>query len=85
MGEKTLDVDLLKSMTTIEGNHEDDGRTESWFWEVLREMTEEDKRKYWKFVNGASRLSLSFREQGDPHIVYLEGYSLDEFPKSHTW
>jgi hypothetical protein len=61
MGEKTMDIDLLKSMTDVEGSHDDD-RTIGWFWEVLREMNEEEKRKYWKFVNGASRLSLSFRE-----------------------
>ena len=27
-----------------------------WFWEVLKEMDEDDKQKYLKFVNGRAKL-----------------------------
>ena len=68
-----MDVELLKSFTSYSGyfSNPDEQRKEilKWFWEVLEEMSNEDRRKYWKFVNGSSKLSLNFRDQEEKHKI----------------
>jgi hypothetical protein len=54
MGERTIDVQVLKLHTTIANNIT--AEVQKWFWEVMEEMEEEDKRLYLKFVNGRSKL-----------------------------
>ena len=54
MGESLIDVSVLKMHTHISDSIPQEVRT--WFWEVMEEMEEEDKRLYLKFVNGRSKL-----------------------------
>jgi ubiquitin-protein ligase E3 C len=59
---KPIDVDELKSHTVL-GGYMDHDKTVRMFWEVMREMTEADKRKVLKFVTSVERPPLlGFKE-----------------------
>jgi ubiquitin-protein ligase E3 A len=87
VGEKTIDIELLKSFTKYTGRfdnpNEKDKKVIAWFWEVLEEMTNEDRCRYWKFVNGSSKLALNFRDQAEIHKVGPITRT-DCYPISHT-
>lgn len=57
-GVPTVDVDLLKAATQYEGYSESD-RVVQWFWEILAEYSQEQRKAYLKFVWGRSRLPLT--------------------------
>eukprot|EP00347_Sterkiella_histriomuscorum_P020695 403336831 len=66
-GKNTVDVDLLKRHTKYGGDKKttilnEDSRRIKWFWEVLREFTEEDKQKFIKFCWGQQRLPANDEE-----------------------
>ena len=54
----TIPICLLSFSNEIYIIHIQDYEQEliDWFWEVLTEMEEEDKRLYLKFVNGRAKL-----------------------------
>lgn len=54
---KPIDVDELKR-NTIYGGYMDHDRTVELFWEVMKEMSETDKRKFLKFVTSVERPPL---------------------------
>jgi hypothetical protein len=47
-GKKTIDVDLLRRHTESK-SFEDGGEIITWFWEVLEEMSQEERRKFIRF------------------------------------
>ena len=56
-GKAVVDIDLLKRHTKYGGDKKttlltEDSRRVQWFWEVLREFSEEDKQKFIKFCWG---------------------------------
>lgn len=56
-GKSEVDIDLLKRHTKYGGDKKtviltEDSRRIKWFWEVLREFSEEDKQKFIKFCWG---------------------------------
>lgn len=56
-GKAIIDVDLLKRHTKYGGDKKtllltEESRRVIWFWEVLREFSEEDKQKFIKFCWG---------------------------------
>lgn len=83
-GEKKLDVEKLKSITTYpqcEENH----RIVARFWRVFEAFTEEEKGLYLKFVWGRSRLPIDCSSLKHKHEVRLEtDLDAKAFPKSHT-
>lgn len=49
-GKKTIDVELLKRHTEYAQGSGGSGSAEiEWFWEILKEMTQEDRRKFIRF------------------------------------
>jgi ubiquitin-protein ligase E3 C len=61
-GGKSIDVNELKNNTVL-GGYTDHDKTVVMFWEVMREMKEEDKRKLLKFVTSVERPPLlGFKE-----------------------
>jgi len=54
------------------------------FFEVLQEMSEEDKQKYLKFVNGRAKMSANPSE-GRKHKISQGPKKDDYLPQAHTW
>ena len=66
-GKNIIDVDLLKRHTKYGGDKKttilnEESRRIKWFWEVLREFSEEDKQKFIKFCWGQQRLPANDEE-----------------------
>jgi len=66
-GKNIVDVDLLKRHTKYGGDKKTEILTEEskrirWFWENLREFSEEDKAKFIKFCWGQQRLPANDEE-----------------------
>jgi len=55
-GRRELDVSLLKSVTEYEGGIQPSDPHVQWFWEVLEEMSPEDRTAFLKFVWARSRM-----------------------------
>jgi E3 ubiquitin-protein ligase HERC2 len=83
-GKKSIDVDLLKSITAYESCSESHDSVKK-FWEVMKQMTEDERSKYLKFVWGRSRLPLNLDNLNRKHsIEYYSRRSRDSLPISHT-
>ena len=78
-GETKVDVNLLRSRT--ECNSRD--KVVEWFWEVLREFSEENKELYLRFVSGLSRMPTMSRNIR--HEIHVIDYRENILPTSHTW
>ncbi|CDW79829.1 hect domain and rcc1-like domain-containing protein [Stylonychia lemnae] len=66
-GKNIVDIDLLKRHTKYGGDTKtvilnEESRRVKWFWEVLRDFTEEDKQKFIKFCWGQQRLPANDEE-----------------------
>ena len=54
-----VDVELLKKHTKYAGNLSEDSQRIKFFWEMMREMEEEDKLKFIRFCWGQERLPMN--------------------------
>lgn len=54
-GESELDFDELRHATTYSNGYSEDDPTIMYFWEVLYELSEEDKRNFLAFTTGSDR------------------------------
>jgi len=63
---------LLRETTKY--NSDKDEEYIDWFWEILNEFSEEDKRNYIKFVNGSSRLPSNMGASGNASHTISELY-----------
>jgi E3 ubiquitin-protein ligase HERC4 len=53
VGKTETDVEYLKRFTNYEDHFtQSDSKCKKWFWEIMHEMTEEDRQLYLRFVNG---------------------------------
>jgi len=82
MGEAEVDMNLLRRFTDNEHGYSDDYM--NWFWEVLNEMSEDDKQLYLKFVNSRSKLTTNPSGEPRRHKI-CSCYGGDaRLPLSHT-
>lgn len=88
-GAKTVDIELLKVHT----KHSTDlsGTTQKvlWLWEILSEISDEDKIKFVKFCYAQERLPSTHEEFLKLQIVftiksYMDKSKKDQFPKADT-
>jgi hypothetical protein len=56
---KEIDFETLKEHTSYQGDYSADHQTIQWFWEILEEMTQEERRKFQLFVFANDKISLS--------------------------
>merc|ERR1719273_2967147 len=57
VGKITTDINYLKRFTKYESHlSPESSRCRQWFWEIMEEMTEEDRQLYLRFVNGQAKL-----------------------------
>ena len=82
-GEKTIEIDRLKQITTFNVGNENPivGR----FWRAFERMSQEERAAYLKFVWGRTRLPVSLQGLSYRHEVRLYSNLSDQgFPQAHT-
>ena len=82
-GEKTIQVDLLKSISTYpncESSHEIVGR----FWRVFEGFSSEERALYLKFVWGRNRLPMNLSNTRKHEVRLTTGLNETGFPIAHT-
>ena len=72
-----VDVELLKSVVEYEGYDESDAVI-GYFWETLREATDDDRRKFLQYVWARSRLPLRAADFESPFKILRDSSNMDE-------
>lgn len=88
-GKKIIDIELLKSNTDYKMSLSEDSQRVKWLWEILGEITEEDRVKFVKFCWAQERLpatkeefeKLQIKFKIKPHI---DKKKIDNFPRADT-
>lgn len=70
-GSKVIDIDLLKRHTKYARGVNPDDNHIKWFWEVLREYDNENRRKFIKFAWAQERLPSSTEEFVRSHTRFM--------------
>ena len=83
-GQKTIEIDKLKSITRYSGATEDSAIIKR-FWRVLTSFDDDQRQMYLKFVWGRSRLPIDVKQMGQRHSVDVCRH-MDKtgFPQAHT-
>lgn len=88
-GNSDIDVDLLQKIVEYEGYNKTD-QVIQYFWEVLREMTSEERKLFLQFVWARTRLPLKESDFEDPFKILkdtkseMTGKSLTALPSAST-
>jgi other hect domain ubiquitin protein ligase E3 len=88
-GKKTIDIDLLKSYTVYSMELTAESNRNKWLWEILSEISEEEKVKFIKFCWGQERLPATKEEYEKLQINFkikphIDKKRIDIFPKADT-
>ena len=81
-GSPNVDIDLLKSCTEYD-NYSESDQNIVWFWEVMREFSQNDRKAYLRFTWGRNRLPLS-KEGFKQKMKIARGGRDNSLPMSHT-
>lgn len=85
VGKLTTDVDYLKQYTRNSGHFsKEDSITRKWFWEIMKEMAEEDRQLYLRFVNGQAKLSTEMKDLRYKHELRSRSGGDKALPEAHT-
>lgn len=57
-GNPSVDISLLKSATDYDGYAESDDVV-TWFWDILTDMSQDERKAYLKFIWARTRLPLT--------------------------
>jgi len=83
-GPKDIDLEALKAITNYYGASSDH-KTIKMFWQMFDSFTQEERRKYLKFVWGRSKLPADTSDLNDQHgIQVCSGRAVDALPEAHT-
>lgn len=84
-GHKPIDINDLKTNTEY-GGFENDDQTIKYFWEVLEEFSDEEKREFLKFVTSVPQAPLKGFSALEPKFGIRNGggYELDRLPTAST-
>ena len=82
-GKATVDIELLKRHTTYSDYEETDQQV-VWFWEVLHEMSDEERSMYVRFAWGRSRIPSTDASFTTEHEVEKARGSAEALPVAHT-
>lgn len=88
-GKKTVDVELLKSFTQYNGDLTKQSNRVKWLWEILNEISDDDKVKFVKFCYAKERLPSTKEEYERLQVIlkikpYMDKNKKDVFPKADT-
>lgn len=64
-GPKEIDLEALKAITRYDGGASADHKTIKMFWQMFENLTQEERRKYLKFVWGRSKLPADTSDLND--------------------
>jgi hypothetical protein len=76
-GNPEIDVDMLRNVVEYEGYEESDKVIE-YFWETLREITDEDRKSFLQFVWARNRLPIKETDFDAPFKIQKDGGSNSE-------
>jgi hypothetical protein len=79
-GSPTVDVNELQKKTEYYDFKENDIVIQ-WLWEILKNETQEFRKKFLKFVTGSSRIGVKFNLK---IIKINDDNKVDDYPRSHT-
>ena len=82
MGERTIDISVLRKYTSDNREWNEDNR--KWFWEVMEDMEEDDKKLYLKFVNGRSKMPSDMSQVRYKHTICYQGGGDNKLPQAHV-
>jgi hypothetical protein len=88
-GVKTVDIDLLKAHTKLSTDLTESANKVKWLWEILHEISDEEKIKFIKFCYAQERLPNTHEEFEKLQIKftiksYIDKTKIDLFPKADT-
>ena len=88
-GKKTVDIEMLKSHTKYTLDLNEQSPRIKWLWEVLDEITDDDKIKFIKFCWGQERLPATNEDYEKLQVQftikpYIDKKKIDIFPKADT-
>lgn len=88
-GVKTVDLELLKANTKLSSDLNQNSFKVNWLWEILNEISDEEKIKFVKFCWAQERLPSTHEEFQKLQVVfmiksYLDKNKKDQFPKADT-
>ena len=88
-GKKDIDIDLLRQNTKLSNDLKEDSKEVRWLWEILSEITPEEKIKFIKFCWAQERLPTSNEEYVKNQIAFTIKYNKDDknkngFPRADT-
>ena len=88
-GKKDVDIELLKQNTKLSSELKEDSKEVRWLWEILNEMTPEEKIKFIKFCWAQERLPTSNEEYVKNQIAFTIKYNKNDknkngFPRADT-
>jgi other hect domain ubiquitin protein ligase E3 len=88
-GKKDVDIELLKQNTKLSNDLKEDSKEVRWLWEILNEITPEEKIKFIKFCWAQERLPTSHEEYVKNQIAFTIKYNKNDinkngFPKADT-
>jgi hypothetical protein len=88
-GVKTVDIDLLKFHTKLSADLNENSNRVKWLWEILREVSDDEKIKFIKFCYAQERLPNTHEEFEKLQIKftiksYMDKSKTDAFPKADT-
>jgi len=82
-GVRTVDVELLRKMTQLDGYSATDP-TIKLFWEVVEEMSDDDRCRLIRFAWGRTSLPISKKDWGDKFKISKYNGSPGSLPLAHT-
>ena len=86
-GKKDVDIDLLRHNTKLSNDLKEDSKEVRWLWEILNEITPEEKIKFIKFCWAQERLPTSNEEYVKNQIAFTIKYNKNNkngFPRADT-
>ena len=88
-GKKTVDIEMLKNHTKYTLDINEQTARVKWLWEILNEVSDEDKVKFIKFCWGQERLPATNEEYEKLQVQftikpYIDKKKIDVFPKADT-
>lgn len=81
-----VDVEYLKNFTKYDGRYRGTSPPAAidYFWEVMRELSEEQKMKYLQWVNGRAKLPNNMSDISYKHTITWMGGGDGVLPQAHV-
>jgi ubiquitin-protein ligase E3 A len=82
-GSQDFDFEALEASTTYDGGFTRNSPIIRWFWEIVHEMTTEQKRQLLSFSTGSDRIPVGGLSKLK-FIIAKNGTDSDRLPTAHT-